>query len=73
MPVVKSKFHDDIRSMLVTYLKDQQLLKIDQVTPYGYRIDFVLHFDKNRRPVAAPSPSASPHDGGSIVSNSINK
>lgn len=41
--------------MLISFLKDQKLLKVDHVTPYGYRIDFVLHFDKQRRPVAAPA------------------
>lgn len=41
--------------MLLSFLKDQKLLKVDHVTPYGYRIDFVLHFDKLRRPVPEPT------------------
>lgn len=54
MPVIKNRFHDDIKTLLGAYLKDQQLLKVDHITPYGYRIDFVLHFDQNRKPVPAP-------------------
>lgn len=49
--------------MLVAYLKDQQLLKVDYVTPYGYRIDFVLHFDKHRKPVQPPRDIDTVNDG----------
>lgn len=58
MPTIKNKFHVDIKNMLTSFLMDQNLIKIDQVTPYGYRIDFVLHFDANHRPVPVPK-----HDG----------
>lgn len=49
--------------MLIAYLKDHQLLKVDHVTPYGYRIDFVLHFDKNRKPVPTPPEIDTINDG----------
>lgn len=53
--MIKNRFHIDVKEMLLSFVKDQKLLKIDHVTPYGYRIDFVLHFDKQRRPVPAPT------------------
>lgn len=43
--------------MLLSFLTDQNHLKIDHVTPYGYRIDFVLHFDQNNKPVSVPKSS----------------
>lgn len=81
MPVIKNKFQDDIKSMLMSHLKDQQLLKIDHVTPYGYRVDFVLHFDRNRKPVpppreesAAAVASSSVHSAAlAATKDSINK
>lgn len=65
--------------MLVSYLKDHQLLKVNHVTPYGYRIDFVLHFDKDRKPVAPPrddqatSTVTSSQSSLTTTNDSINK
>lgn len=44
----------DVKNMLLSFFANQSLLKVDHVTPYGYRIDFVLHFDQNQRPIPVP-------------------
>ena len=40
--------------MILSILPDANSLKIGQITPYGYQIDFVLYLDRNRKPVPVP-------------------
>lgn len=54
VPTIKNKFHVDIKQMLMSFVGEQSHLKIDHVTPYGYRIDFVVHFDSNYTAVPVP-------------------
>lgn len=39
----------------MNYIEDETLVKVNHITPYGYRIDFVLYFDKNKKLVAPPA------------------
>jgi hypothetical protein len=57
-PMIRDKFHADCRKMLLDIVKDEKLLKINHVTPYGYRVDFVLHRDQRQRKFISP-----PKDG----------
>lgn len=41
--------------MLMSFVTDKTSVKMDEVTPYGYRIDFVIYLDQNRKIVPSPS------------------
>ncbi|XP_055920342.1 FAST kinase domain-containing protein 1, mitochondrial isoform X2 [Eupeodes corollae] len=53
-PFVPSKYNDDVKQGLLSVLKDESLFRCNHVTPYGYRIDFVIHFDTQKHPIPAP-------------------
>ncbi|XP_026687591.1 uncharacterized protein LOC103520812 [Diaphorina citri] len=46
-----SKFHNDVRDVLVHYVGDPQLVLTNVTSPYGQKIDFVLCLDKLGNPV----------------------
>ncbi|KAI5737967.1 hypothetical protein M8J77_001226 [Diaphorina citri] len=46
-----SKFHNDVRDVLVHYVGDPQLVLTNVTSPYGQQIDFVLCLDKLGNPV----------------------
>ncbi|XP_049318397.1 uncharacterized protein LOC105222376 isoform X2 [Bactrocera dorsalis] len=51
----RSKFGDDVKNLLNAVLSDDNFFSCNHITPYGYQIDFVIHFDKNREPIPAPA------------------
>ncbi|XP_034099908.2 FAST kinase domain-containing protein 1, mitochondrial isoform X1 [Drosophila albomicans] len=48
-----SDFGTDIRLYLQGLLKDDKYFRCNHTTPYGYHIDFVIHFDKDKKPIPA--------------------
>lgn len=54
-PVIRSKFQEDIRQLLLKIVPSREYLAINQVTPYGYRIDFEIHID-NYNKFLKPNP-----------------
>ncbi|XP_037052423.1 FAST kinase domain-containing protein 1, mitochondrial isoform X2 [Bradysia coprophila] len=54
LPTTRNKFHRDVKQVLIEYVTDEKLLKIDHITPYGYRIDFVLYIDANKTVMIPP-------------------
>lgn len=44
-PVMKNKFNEEIRQMLLKIVPNREYLAINQVTPYGYLIDFEINLD----------------------------
>lgn len=53
-PVIHSRLHMEVRGLLTTILKSPELLTINRVTPYGYRVDFELYMDQYSRFVHPP-------------------
>jgi hypothetical protein len=45
MPVVQSRFNSEVKNILLRIVPDSSMIASNQVTPYGYRIDFVVHMD----------------------------
>lgn len=35
----KSKYHDEILNLLLDCVKDRNLLQVNHITPYGYRVN----------------------------------
>ncbi|XP_005177835.3 FAST kinase domain-containing protein 1, mitochondrial isoform X1 [Musca domestica] len=54
-PFVETPFNSDVKNLLTTVLKDESYFRCNHTTPYGYQIDFVINFDKNRTPLQAPA------------------
>ncbi|XP_053961002.1 uncharacterized protein LOC128865080 [Anastrepha ludens] len=50
-----SKFGDDVKKLLTAILSNETFFTCNHITPYGYQIDFVIHFDKNRKPIPVPA------------------
>lgn len=57
-PIVPSAFSTDVKDLLRSLLKDENYFRCNHTTPYGYQIDFVIHFDKDRKPIPAPPVEA---------------
>ncbi|XP_023166285.2 FAST kinase domain-containing protein 1, mitochondrial isoform X2 [Drosophila hydei] len=55
---VPSAFNADVKHLLHDLLKDENYFRCNHTTPYGYQIDFVIHFDKDKRPVRTPAVEA---------------
>lgn len=55
VPSIKNKFHNDVKHVLVNFTTDENLVKVNHITPYGYKIDFVLYFDKEKRLLPPPT------------------
>ncbi|XP_030241889.1 uncharacterized protein LOC115563291 [Drosophila navojoa] len=56
--VVPSAFNTDVKQLLRDLFKDENYFRCNHTTPYGYQIDFVIHFDKDKRPMPAPAVEA---------------
>lgn len=54
-PVIRSKFQEDIRQLLLKIVPSREHLAVNRVTPYGYRIDFEIHID-NFNKFLIPNP-----------------
>lgn len=54
-PVLRSKFQDDMRQLLLKIVPHRDFLAVNRVTPYGYRIDFEIHMD-NYNKFLMPDP-----------------
>ncbi|KAL7738775.1 hypothetical protein ACLKA6_001174 [Drosophila palustris] len=52
-PFVPSDFSTDVKHFLKALLKDENYFRCNHTTPYGYQIDFVIHFDKDKKPMPA--------------------
>lgn len=55
-PVIRNKFHDEVHKLLLHIVPSRDYLAVNQVTPYGYRIDFEIHIDKNYNKFLKPNP-----------------
>lgn len=55
---VHSAFSSDVKDLLQNLLKNENYFRCNHTTPYGYQIDFVIHFDKDRKPIPAPPVEA---------------
>ncbi|CAD6997622.1 unnamed protein product [Ceratitis capitata] len=53
-PTPQCKFGDEVKRLLKAVLSSDSYFSCNHITPYGYQIDFVIHFDKNHKPIAAP-------------------
>lgn len=57
-PLQATAFNKDVKEMLENLLKDKNHFRCNHTTPYGYQIDFVIHFDRDRKPIPAPPVEA---------------
>ncbi|CAG9797447.1 unnamed protein product [Chironomus riparius] len=55
-PVIKNKFHEEVHRLLLHIVPSRDYLAVNQITPYGYRIDFEIHIDKNYNKFLKPNP-----------------
>ncbi|KAH8375089.1 hypothetical protein KR093_003698 [Drosophila rubida] len=53
-----SEFSSEITNYLQDLLKDDKYFRCNHTTPYGYHIDFVIHFGKDNKPLPAPAIEA---------------
>ncbi|KAH8381136.1 hypothetical protein KR200_003612 [Drosophila serrata] len=53
-PARSSTFTTDVKQLLQNLLKNDNHFRCNHTTPYGYHIDFVIHFDRDRKPIPAP-------------------
>ncbi|XP_055689530.1 FAST kinase domain-containing protein 1, mitochondrial [Lutzomyia longipalpis] len=49
-----SRFHEDVNEILHSLTTTREAVRTNHVTPYGYRVDFVLHFDHLQRLIPPP-------------------
>ncbi|KAH8281969.1 hypothetical protein KR054_004538 [Drosophila jambulina] len=49
-----STFTSDVKKLLQNLLQNENHFRCNHTTPYGYHIDFVIHFDRDRKPIPAP-------------------
>lgn len=49
LPVLRSNVHKDINNVLLTFVDTPDFLKVNRITPYGYRVDFELTMDQYKR------------------------
>ncbi|KAH8281222.1 hypothetical protein KR044_011662 [Drosophila immigrans] len=52
--VTPSEFSSEITHYLQGLLKNERYFRCNHTTPYGYHIDFVIHFDKDQKPIPTP-------------------
>ncbi|EDW02889.1 uncharacterized protein LOC6562320 [Drosophila grimshawi] len=57
-PHLATAFSTDVKLLLQDLLKDENYFRCNHTTPYGYNIDFVIHFDKDKKPMPAPPVEA---------------
>uniref|UniRef100_A0A1A9ZWA2 RAP domain-containing protein n=1 Tax=Glossina pallidipes TaxID=7398 RepID=A0A1A9ZWA2_GLOPL len=60
-PFHESSFSRDVRKFLETLLQDDSYFRCNHVTPYGYQIDFVIHFDRDKKAIKAPMETTMLH------------
>lgn len=54
VPIFKGQLHKEVKHILLSFVEEPDFLRIDWVTPYGYRIDFELNTDRYNRFVRPP-------------------
>ncbi|XP_026844911.1 uncharacterized protein LOC6589626 [Drosophila persimilis] len=47
-------FGREVKHLLKNLLTDDKYFRCNHTTPYGYQIDFVIHFDRDKKPMPAP-------------------
>ncbi|KAH8413964.1 hypothetical protein KR009_008984 [Drosophila setifemur] len=47
-------FSRDVKLFLQNLLQNDSHFRCNHTTPYGYQIDFVIHFDRDKKPVTLP-------------------
>ncbi|ALC38431.1 CG31643 [Drosophila busckii] len=57
-PITHSVFSQEVKTLLQQLLKNENYFRCNHTTPYGYQIDFVIHFDKDKKPIPAPPVEA---------------
>lgn len=67
-PKIETLFQVDVKRMLVSLIPEAEMLQTDVVTPYGYRIDFVLNYDRNNRFISPPTAGESDISSSSALS-----
>ncbi|XP_043644676.1 FAST kinase domain-containing protein 1, mitochondrial [Drosophila teissieri] len=56
--VIPSESTAEVKQLLQQLLKNDNHFRCNHTTPYGYQIDFVIHFDRDRKPIPAPPVEA---------------
>ncbi|KAH8298025.1 hypothetical protein KR018_004787 [Drosophila ironensis] len=72
-PLTASAFSRDVKELLQSLLKNDKHFRCNHTTPYGYQIDFVIHFDKERRPIPAPPVEATMLDRITKLASNLKK
>lgn len=54
-PKIETQFHNEVKKMLIALVPDPSNIQTSQVTPYGYRIDFVLYMDGDKKFILPPT------------------
>jgi hypothetical protein len=49
VPLIQGKLQNEVKNLLTTIVKKPENLTINRVTPYGYRVDFVVCTDQYNR------------------------
>jgi hypothetical protein len=63
MPTIRNRFNMDVKNFLLSLIPETSLLRINHITPYGYKIDFVLHLDRLKNFIQPPK------NGDSLMEN----
>uniref|UniRef100_A0A1B0EVM3 Uncharacterized protein n=1 Tax=Phlebotomus papatasi TaxID=29031 RepID=A0A1B0EVM3_PHLPP len=56
--LAQSKFHADVHEILHSLTTSRDVIRVNHITPYGYRVDFVMHFDHLKRLIPPPKSDA---------------
>jgi len=48
-PVIKSRVYNEVNKILMSIVMTPGYVKVDRVTPYGYKVDFELNIDQYNR------------------------
>ncbi|XP_039478860.2 FAST kinase domain-containing protein 1, mitochondrial [Drosophila santomea] len=56
--VIPTESTAEVKHLLQQLLQNDNHFRCNHTTPYGYQIDFVIHFDRDRKPIPAPPVEA---------------
>lgn len=56
--LIPSESTTEVKQLLHQLLQNDKHFRCNHTTPYGYQIDFVIHFDRDKNPIPAPPVEA---------------
>ncbi|EDW54456.1 FAST kinase domain-containing protein 1, mitochondrial [Drosophila sechellia] len=56
--LIPSESTAEVKQLLHQLLQNDKHFRCNHTTPYGYQIDFVIHFDRDKKPIPAPPVEA---------------